>query len=212
MNPAFSRAALLLAVLSSGFVPLGAQHVADPKASILDVARCQEVLRSTSDPLLLTAKEEMRSNSPIPFVPAPSGRMRIPAHYLSGSSGPINPAEAEATRPYEAFERRITLGVAQYLASADHEASSRVLDQLDAWARAGALLDYSRAESQQAWFQVEWTLSSAGVTDSVIVNDPTLDAAKQRRVTSWLVAACRKNLSFEKPSDTGNNPPVPCSV
>jgi len=67
------------------------------------------------------------------------------------------------------------------------------------------LLDYDRRESQQAWFQVEWTLSAAGITESVLVNDSTLDSAQQHRVTAWLDTASRKDISFEKPGDSGNN-------
>ena len=47
----------------------------------------------------------------------------------------------------------------QYLATGNHSESACALAQLDAWAQAHALLDYDRQESQQAWFQVEWTLS-----------------------------------------------------
>jgi poly(beta-D-mannuronate) lyase len=105
----------------------------------------------------------------MPFVPAPVA-MRIPPHYLSGSNGPTNPAEASATRIYSAFESRITAGMNQYLATGSHAESACALAQLDAWAQAHALLDYDRQESPQAWYQVEWTLSAAGITDSVLVN------------------------------------------
>jgi poly(beta-D-mannuronate) lyase len=93
----------------------------------------------------------------------------------------------------------------QYLATGSHAESACALAQLDAWAQAGALLDYDRDESSQAWYQVEWTLSSAGITDSVLVNDSTLDAAEQRRVTDWLRTAAHKDISFEKPGDSNNN-------
>ncbi len=195
----------LHAVFLAGAIPGWAQHVGNPQASLVDVALCQATLRSTADPLLLEAKKGLPSCAGLPFVPAPVGRMIIPRHYLSGSNGPVNPAEAPVTRMYEAFERRITAGMAQYLATGSHTESASALDQLDAWAKAGALLDYSRDESSQAWFQVEWTLSAAGITDSVLVNDPTLDPAEQQRVKSWLVAACRKLIGFERPGDTGNN-------
>ena len=195
----------LLVVCLVGAVSGWAQHVENSHASVVDVASCQATLRSTTDPLLLEAKKGLPSCAELPFVPAPMGRMIIPRHYLSGSSGPINPAEAPATRVYEDFERRITAGMAQYLASGSHTESAAALDQLDAWAKAGALLDYSREESQQAWFQAEWTLSAAGITDSVLVNDSTLDPAEQRRVTAWLVAACQKVISFERPGEAANN-------
>ena len=140
-----------------------------------------------------------------PPVPAPVSPIDIPRHYLSGSSGPTNPAEAAATRIYADFEYRITSGMNQYLATGSHAEAACALAQLDTWAQARALLDYDPKVSSQAWYQVEWTLSSAGTTDSVLVNDSTLDSAQQRRVTAWLDTAARKLISFEKPGESGNN-------
>lgn len=188
-------------------IPLPAlcQHVADPHASIVSVASRQKALEATTDPLLSEAIAGLSSCVSTPLVPAPTGRMNIPHHYLKGSNGPTNPAEAAATRVYSLFEKRITAGMNQYVATGSHAESACALAQLDAWAQARALLDYDRDESQQAWFQVEWTLSAAGVTDSVLVNDATLDQAQQKRVTAWLDAAARKDISFERPGDSGNN-------
>jgi poly(beta-D-mannuronate) lyase len=195
----------LLIVLFAGVCQGWAQNVENPHASVADVARCQARFLSTTDPLLLEARTGLRSCAAMPFAPPPVGRMIIPRRYLLGSSGPINPNEGPATRPYRAFEERITAGAAQFLATGSHRESASALDQIDAWAKAGALLDYSRDESQQAWFQVEWTLCSAAITDSVLVNDSNLDPAKQQEITSWLVAVCRKDLSFERVGDAGNN-------
>lgn len=193
--------AALLVVASMGW----AQLVGNPRASLTDVAACQAALQSTTDPLLLQAKREVPSSLALAFVEPPTGPMVIPRHYLSGSSGPVNPAEAAATRVYGDFEHRVAAGVAKYLATGSHAESACALGQLDAWARAGALLNYSREESSQAWYQVEWTLASAGISESILVNDSTLDPAKQQRVIAWLVSACRRALSFEKTGDTRNN-------
>jgi poly(beta-D-mannuronate) lyase len=181
------------------------QHIADPRSSVLDVRSRQATLRSTQDPLLLATIQGLGSCAATPSVAAPAGRMNIPHHYLSGSYGPINPAEAVATRVYQMFEKRITAGMNQYLATGSRTESACALAQLDDWARAGALLDYDRQESSQAWYQVEWTLSSAGITESVLVNDATLDPMQQKRVTAWLDAVAHKDISFEKPDDTNNN-------
>ncbi|MFZ0339356.1 MAG: alginate lyase family protein [Terracidiphilus sp.] len=181
------------------------QHVADPHASVVSVASRQKVLEATSDPLLREAIAGLSSCVATPLIPAPAGRINIPRHYLNGSSGPTNPAEAAATRVYALFEKRITAGMNQYVATGSHAESACALAQLDAWAQGRALLDYDRTESTQAWFQVEWTLSAAGITDSVLVSDTTLDQAQQQRVTAWLDKAAHKDISFEKPGDTGNN-------
>ncbi len=182
-----------------------AQHITDPRASVVDVRSRQATLRSTTDPLLRAAIQGLRSCVATTFVAAPVGRMNIPHHYLSGSNGPINPAEAVATHVYQMFEKRITAGMNQYLATGSHAESACALAQLDGWAQAHALLDYDRQESTQAWYQVEWTLSSAGITGSVLVNDSTLDPIQKKRVIAWLDAAAHKDLSFEKPGDTNNN-------
>jgi poly(beta-D-mannuronate) lyase len=191
--------ALTFALHASG------QHVADSHASVVAFASRQATLKATADPLLRAAIQGLHSCVDTPLVPAPIGPMNIPHHYLSGSNGPTNPAEAVATRVYAAFESRITAGMNQYLATGSHAESACALAQLDAWAQARALLNYDREDSPQAWYQVEWTLSSAGITDSVLVNDATLDPAQQKRVTAWLDAAARKDISFEKPGDTNNN-------
>jgi poly(beta-D-mannuronate) lyase len=186
-------------------LPALGQRVADAKASVVDVAARQAALSSTADPVVQAAVKGLRSCVAMPLVAAPAGRMKIPHHYLSGSNGPTNPAEAEATRVYAMFESRITAGMNQYLATGSHAESACALAQLDAWAQARALLDYDRDESSQAWYQVEWTLSSAGITDSVLVNDSTLDPVEQQRVTAWLRTAAHKDISFEKPGDSNNN-------
>jgi poly(beta-D-mannuronate) lyase len=192
--------ALLLALTS----PLAhAQHITNPRASFLDVPARQSTLASTTNPLLLAAIRSLRSCVATPLVPAPPSPMDIPHHYMSGSSGPINPAEAIATRVYAAFEHRITDGMNQYLATGSHSEAQCALAQIDTWAQAHALLDYD--PRSQAWYQVEWTLGSAAITTSVLVNDPTLDPAQQQRVIAWLDAVSRKDISFERPDRDLNN-------
>ena len=66
-----------------------------------------------------------------------------------------------------------------------------------------ALLDYP--PRSQSWYQVEWTLGSAAITTSVLVNDPTLDSAQLHRVIAWLDAVSRKDLTFERPEDMNNH-------
>jgi len=185
-------------------IPLQAlsQHVADPHASVVSVASRQTNLKATNDPLLREAIAGLSSCVATPLIPAPTGRINIPRHYLNGSSGPTNPAEAAATRVYSLFEERITAGMNQYVATGSHAESACALAQLDAWAQGHALLDYDRVESPQAWYQVEWTLSAAGITDSVLVNDTTLDQAQQQRQRlDWLaqiVAGGGDEFGFRK--------------
>jgi poly(beta-D-mannuronate) lyase len=55
----------------------------------------------------------VHSRAATPLIPAPTGRMNIPSHYLFGSNGPVNPAGAVTIRVYGMFESRITAGMNQ---------------------------------------------------------------------------------------------------
>jgi poly(beta-D-mannuronate) lyase len=194
-------------VLSLAFIlPAAAQHVNDPRASLIDVAARQAKLKSTNDPLLRQAIKSLKSCEKLPFIPPPTGHMKIPPHYFSGGNGPINPAAEETARPYVKFEIRINAGMNQYVATGSHKESACALAQLDAWAQAHALLDYDRDEpTPQAWFQVTWSLGAAGIAESVLMNDSTLDPVVQQRVIAWLDTAALKDISFERPGDPSNN-------
>jgi poly(beta-D-mannuronate) lyase len=80
-------------------LPAASQHVTDPRASVVDVQSRQAALKASSDPVLLAAINALGSRVATPLVAAPAGHMFIPKHYLSGSNGPVNPAEAAATAP-----------------------------------------------------------------------------------------------------------------
>lgn len=182
-----------------------AQHVTNPMASVVDVKARMITLKANEDPVLVAAKKSLKGCVALPFVEAPQGRVNIPHHYLNGSHGPVNPAEGAATKAYGAFEERITAGMNKWLATGDEAEAKCALDQMDAWAKAKTLIDYDAKESSQAWFQVGWTLCSTSITESVLVNDESLDKAEQKRVIDWLHEAGKKLLSFEKPGAPGNN-------
>jgi poly(beta-D-mannuronate) lyase len=95
----------------------------------------------------------------------------------------------------------------QYLATGSHAEAQCALDQMDAWAKANTLMNYDPhdKDNTQSWFQAEWTLCSAGVTFSVLVNDAGLDLAEQKRVALRLDTAAHRLISFEKPGEIGNN-------
>ena len=207
--PLYFRIVKELAALVATFalaVSARAQNVVDPHASIIDVPARQAELKSTQEHLLREAIGSLPYCTRTKPIPAPEGRMIIPNGYLSGSSGPKNPAAEAAARVYGEFEKRVAAGMNQYLATGNHTESACALDQLDAWAKARALLDYDRKQSQQAWFQVEWTLSAAAISESILAEDATLEPAEQKRVIAWMDEVSNKNISFEKPAtDTGNN-------
>lgn len=184
---------------------LSGQKLSNPAASVLDVTARQTFLKTTTNPRIREAIAQLGSCTATPLVPAPTGPIQIPHHYLHGSNGPINPAEAEATRAYSAFEHRITSGMNQWVATGNQAEAQCALSQLDAWAQAGALIDYDPKAWSQSWFQAEWTLASAGVTASALRQDTHLDRAQQERVANWLRRAAHQLISYEKPGELGNN-------
>ncbi|HEX3849736.1 MAG TPA: alginate lyase family protein [Polyangiaceae bacterium] len=172
---------------------------------MLDAPARQALLKQTTDARLRNAMAHLGSCTATPLVPPPTGDMQIPHHYMHASNGPANPAEAEATRTYGAFEHRITAGMNQWVATGNQAEAQCALAQLDAWAQAKALTNYDPKAYSQSWFQAEWTLASAGVTDSVLKQDTALDAAEQERVGKWLRNAAHQLISYEKPGALGNN-------
>ena len=179
----------LPAVSFTGFADknrIGQAQIVNPSASFLDVAARRAELRSATNPRVLLALQERRgcTNSEQPDPPA--GRMVIPHHYLSGSNGPVNPEEAKATVPYHELQNAVTNGASRYVATGDHAEAACVASLLARWAAAKALLDYSYRESSQAWYQVEWTLSSISLAYSIVQSDPVISADQRRQILKWM--------------------------
>lgn len=197
------RVGLASLLLSS--VPIQAQAVKDPKASLTDIAARQQLLMKTADPVLLNAVRKAPSCLATTVVDAPGRPIQIPHHYMSGSNGPTNPEEAKATANYGRFEQRVTAGAAQWLAKGNEDEANCALQQLLLWEKGGALSDYDPRAWSQSWYQVEWTLASTGVAMTVLVNDSKLDKASVASVVSWLDKDARRLVSFERPGKDDNN-------
>jgi poly(beta-D-mannuronate) lyase len=140
-------------------------------------------------------------------LPAPPpGVMIIPHHYLTGSNGPINPEEAAATAPYRRLDDVVTFGAGRYVADGDPAQAVCVANLLSKWAAARALLDYTFQESSQAWYQVEWTLSSISLAWSVVRNDPAISPAQRAQIEQWMHAVTEYMLSQDPhPGERENN-------
>jgi poly(beta-D-mannuronate) lyase len=166
--------------------PFAKAAIADPTASFLNVqARRAELIHATTPRLIeaLSWKHGcVNSEQPAP----PPGRMIIPHHYLSGSYGPINPEEAKVTLPYRKFQDAVTDGASRYVVTGDPAEAVCVANLLAQWAAANTLLDYSYKESSQAWYQVEWTLSSISLAWSVVETDPAIPATQRAAILKWM--------------------------
>jgi hypothetical protein len=188
-------------------LPLTAQaeHVTNPKASLIDIPQRHAQLAANKDPRINQAISSLKACTKLPAIEPPTGRMDIPHHYLSGSHGPVNPAEAPVTKPYNEFERRVTAGMNLWLVNASKEEAQCAQQQIDSWAQAGALLNYDPKESSQAWYQVEWTLSSIAISESVLVNEPSLDPTILKRDIAWMNKVAHRTVDFDKAGKQTNN-------
>lgn len=182
-----------------------AERVSDPRASYIDVRQRHSQLAHNKDPRTAEAIASLGFCTKLPFVLPPAGRMIIPPHYFSGGHGPINPAEAEVTRVYSSFEQRVTAGMNQWLVTSSKVEAQCAQRQIDAWAQAGTLLDYDPKQSSQAWFQVEWTLSSIAISESVLVNESSLNPVQVKRDIEWMNKVAHRTVEFDKAGKQTNN-------
>jgi poly(beta-D-mannuronate) lyase len=166
--------------------PIEKARIVNPAASFLDISARKAELASATNPRVVAALSDKRgcvnSEQPAP----PTGRMIIPHHYLNGSNGPVNPEEAKATVPYRKLENAVTEGAGRYVATGDHAEAVCVANLLAQWAAAKTLLDYCYRESSQAWYQVEWTLSSISLAFSVVQSDLAIPAGQRKAILSWM--------------------------
>jgi hypothetical protein len=179
--------------------------VLNPRASYVDVAARRTELKHTTSERIRGALSQMGTCSAQAPVDPPTGPMRIPMHYLHGGHGPTNPAEHAATVPYSQFEKRVTAGMNQFLATGNHTEASCAQDQIDRWAHANSLLDYDAVENAQSWYQVEWTLSAIATSESVLLNDAKLDATETARDVAWMNKVAHRMIGFPVEATHHNN-------
>ncbi len=158
----------------------------NPTASFLDVNARRAELAAATTPRVVEALA-LKADCVHAVQPAPpQGRMVIPHHYLSGSNGPVNPEEAEATLPYRQLGQAVSQGAGRYVVTGDPAQAVCVASLLSHWAAARTLLNYSYQESSQAWYQVEWTLSSVSLAWSVVETDPSIPPAQRATILKWM--------------------------
>jgi poly(beta-D-mannuronate) lyase len=166
--------------------PYDKATVTNPKASFINVsARRAELARATTPRVLQALSWKsgcVSSEQPAP----PSGVMFIPHHYLSGSNGPVDPRENIATEPYRKLDQVVSDGATRYVVTGSSAEAVCVANLLARWAAANSLLDYTFQQSSQAWYQVEWTLSSVSLAWSVVQTDPAIPAAQRAAILSWM--------------------------
>jgi len=174
------------------------EHVVNRKASLIDVSMRRHELQNNDDLRVMAALDSLRSCVRLPVVPAPIGPMVIVMGYLNGGHGAYNPLFLTQIEVYQHFEARITAGMNQFLATGSESEARCAQSQIDSWAQASALLDYDPVKYLQAYFQVEWTLSSIAISESVLMADPNLDPAMVARDIAWMNKVAQKAVNLDK--------------
>ena len=177
-------------------------QIRQPGASFIDVAARMHLLRDGPGPLDTRLQEgmaELADCSSVQTLPPPERPMRIPPRYLNGNTGPLHPQYETAVALYRDFETHVARLANTYVATGRAGFATCLVEQLDRWAQAEALLDYTvsggAGASKQAWYQVEWTASAAALALSQVMAEPTLNRARLARVLAWLQQVSTKQIS-----------------
>ena len=204
-------------MLLCGFVAssaLAGEHgsalvVHDVNASFMDVQARRKELATATNPRVVEALKSLKTCTKMVVPLPPSDLLQIPARYVSGSHGAIDPKENEAAQPYNRLQELAARGADEYVASGDAKAAECVVDALDGWAKARTLTGYIAHDNKQLWYHAEWTIASLALSVSVVRQEPTLDQEKLKRVTNWLNNAVRKLMAeedlLEKVNSSHNN-------
>jgi hypothetical protein len=200
------RIALHVATALTLIIPAAqAEQVSNSRASYIDIAARRAQLAANKDPRTAKAIASLQSCTRLAPVAPPTGRIIIPQRYLSGGHGPVNPEEEKVTSLYHHFEERVTAGMNQWLVTSNPAEAQCAQQQIDSWAQAATLLNYDPKESSQAWFQIEWTISAVAISESVLVNEPTLDPALLKRDIAWMNKVAHRTVDFDKAGTQTNN-------
>jgi poly(beta-D-mannuronate) lyase len=167
-------------------------RVTNPDASFMDVSARRNELKGTASPRILAALKELKPCD-AGGAPPPHGKMFIPDRYLSGGHGTTNVKEHDASQPYYAVQNEAAHGANSYLVTGDPAQARCVLDVIDSWAQARALLDYNASDDPTPTFaEVGWTTASLALAYSVVEEDPSLDSHKKTESVKWLREVARR--------------------
>nr|prf alginate lyase [bacterium A1] len=175
--------------------PFDQAVVKDPTASYVDVKARRTFLQSGQLDDRLKAALPKEYDCTTEATPNPQqGEMVIPRRYLSGNHGPVNPDYEPVVTLYRDFEKiSATLGNL-YVATGKPVYATCLLNMLDKWAKADALLNYD--PKSQSWYQVEWSAATAAFALSTMMAEPNVDTAQRERVVKWLNRVARHQTSF----------------
>lgn len=144
--------------------------------SYFDVDARRIFLAQTSDPALVA----LMADRTTPWAPPAPQTINIPPFFLA--DGTRNPDWSGAMDPLLKFHDAVNNLARMYVITGDLVHAEALLGILDAWAVAGSMAE---TENKQAWYQVTWAITDAGLTYS-LVRDALPQSAAKTRAEAWL--------------------------
>lgn len=180
---------------------LSQYRVIEPDASYFDVESRMELLRTTSNSLLLQHRDQLSlgpSCKQLRALPPITEQQRIPGFY------PQQEAWELASEPLFKFEESVSGLAGSYVASEDTYYAECLVKFLNQWAENDALMDFYYDPSQpQAWFATESMIFAAAMAYSTV--RPDVEGMEQEReaIEDWLNDLAYIHLSI--PGLEGNS-------
>lgn len=165
-------------------------------------------------PYDVAARREAQGSTLLPFacraIPSPVVDVSGEVFYRPGSGNSIVDEAARArdaaiAKPVNDYMAFVVRTADDYMRSrpADPVRAQCVLDWLDTWAKAGALLGQA---NQQGRYLRNWTQADLAIAWLTIRDAPGLDRDAKARVTSWLTQlGQRVNQDFRNSPDRNNH-------
>ncbi len=203
-------ATVAIAGLVHPAVPVRVYAVKDPNASYFDVSARREFLQQTESPVLraLMAPRGISLSTSADQLVAPiEGVYSVPRHYVKGTStGEINPEYVAAVKPLWQFREAVNDIARLYVISGDPAYAQLLVEFLDGWAGADSLTEHG---NKQGWYSITWATVDAGLSYSIVRDEPSLDPAAKGRVEAWLHQVADNNIAepgaLDYPNSDGRN-------
>ena len=102
-----------------------------------------------------------------------------------------------ASRPFFIFESQLIEFASHYVETGNSKYAHCLVGLLSYWAERRALLAFDyEGNHGQAWYAVEWTAATAGLTYSIVRSEPSLNDQLQQLVEAWLSEVVTKQISY----------------
>lgn len=167
--------------------------VNDPNASYFAVKERMKLIKKDNIPILRSsgARHYEFDCSKHPMPDPVDYYLVMPAFYKNRSGW------LRAWAPLEKFEGYVTGLANLYVTTGKNSYAQCLANVLSEWAEKESLLKFDyEGNDHQAWFAIEWTVSSAGLAYSIIRDNDSLKPKERTKIEHWLNKVAKKQISY----------------